>query len=444
MFASERPQSSASQGSTRVSSTQLSLCFAALNAYPAIDPEVPGAIGGVETRAWMLARALSATGRYKVDFVVRHTAPLRHLDYEGVHLRPIVDRLYRMRESVSTRVEKLQTFPFLKFRSFTPALLWQIPFLAACRPFRGSHDPWRPQSVFTTPPADIYCTFGVQSNSATVIASAHAIGKPAVLLLGSDSDLDERYTEGSTFVSPYEDTGHDCWRILREADIIVCQTDWQQQRLKSHFGRDGQIIPNPIDVQEWDDNLNHSDLSSLPPDIADLDRYLLWVGRAERVHKRPQLFAQLARELPDVPCVMILNPREGDLEDEIRRSAPANLRIVPHVPFPQMPKLFAKATALVSTSSLEGFPNVFLQAGLSQVPVVSIRVGGEFLSETGIGTACDGDWSRFVQSVCGVWAAPPTTEALQRARDEVIARHDLPSVVVQLERVLKDAESAKR
>ncbi len=415
-----------------------SLCFAALNAYPAIDPQVPGAIGGVETRAWMLARALAATGRYKVDLIVRHTAPLRQQEYAGVHLRPVIDRLYRLRESVSTRVEKLHTFPFLKFRSFTPALLWQIPFLAACRPFRGKHRLWRADRLFTTPPADVYYTFGVQSNSATVIASAHAIGKPVVLLLGSDSDLDERYTEGSTFVSTYDDTGDDCWRILQQADVIVCQTEWQLARLATHFNRNGTIVPNPIDVKEWDDNLQRTDVGTLPSEIANLDRYLLWIGRAERVHKRPQLFAQLARELPDVPCVMILNTREGDLEDEIRRSVPANLRIVSHVPFPLMPKLFAKTASLISTSSLEGFPNVFLQAGLSRVPVVSLRVGGEFLTETGIGTACDDDWQRFVQAVQNTWNTPPCSDDTENARREVIVRHNLPFVIGALEKVLNE------
>jgi glycosyltransferase involved in cell wall biosynthesis len=427
-----------------VSEPPLSVCFAALNAYPAIDPQVPGAIGGVETRAWMLARALAGAAHYKVDFVLRHTAALRKQEYNSVRLRPVIDRLYRMRESVSTRVEKRGTFPFLRFRSFTPALLWQIPLLAACRPFRSKPDPWRIARVFTTPPADVYCTFGVQSNSATVIASAHSIDKPVVLMLGSDSDLDERYTEQSTFVSPYQDTGRDCWRILRMADVVVCQTTWQQERLKSHFGREGRIIPNPIDVEEWDNHLQRVDASTLPHEIAESDRYLLWVGRAEREHKRPQLFVELARSLPDVPCVVILNPREGDLEDEIRRSAPANLRIVRHVPFPLMPRVFSKAAVLVSTSSLEGFPNVFLQAALSRVPVVSLQVGGEFLSETGIGVACDGDWPRFVEAVRGAWRRPPSADALEQARRTVIARHSLAGVVAQFEQVLKECVPSAR
>ncbi len=419
-----------------MSDSPLSIRFAALNAYPAIDPDVPGAIGGVETRAWMLARALAKSQRSDVDFVVRHTALLRRSEYEGVHLRSVIDRLYRMRESVSTRVEKLRSFPFLKFRSFTPSLLWQVPFLAACRPFRGNSDPWKPQPVFTTLPANVYCTFGVQSNSATVIASAHSVGKPAVLLLGSDSDLDERYVAGSTFISPYEDVGDTCWRIVREADVVICQTPWQQQRLASHFGREGQIISNPIDVEEWDSLRDRNDVGQLPASVTELDRYLLWVGRAERIHKRPQLFLKLAQELPDIPCVMVLNPREGDLEDEIRRSAPANLRIIPHVPFPLMPRLFSKAAALVSTSSLEGFANVFLQAGLSRVPVVSLNVGGDFLETSGVGTAFNGKWEDFLQSIRQRWLAPPNTESLDRARLVVIEQHALPNVVVQLEKIL--------
>lgn len=422
-----------------MSESPVSVCFAAPNAYPAIDPLVPGAIGGIETQAWQLARGLAQANRLSVEFVVRHSGPLRRQEYAGVRLRQITDRLFRMREAVSSRVEKLTTFPFLRFRSFTPSLLWQIPFLAACRPFRRTLDPWQPHDVFTSSPADVYGTFGVQSNSATVIASAHKVGKPAVLFLASDSDLDERYQAGSTFINHYHERGDMCWRILKEADVVICQTPWQQNRLYTHFGREGPIIPNPIDVEEWDANLARPDVSGLPDDVVLLDRYLLWVGRAESVHKRPQLFLKLAQELPRIRCVMILNPREGDLEDEIRRSAPSNLRIVPRVPFPLMPHLFAKAAALVSTSSLEGFANVFLQAGLSRVPVVSLVVGGEFLASSGVGVACDGDWDQFRQRVQSVWDHPPLDAALDRARSEVIRQHALPNIVKQLEQTLLEA-----
>lgn len=384
----------------------------------------------------MLARALAKFPEFDVDFVVRHTAPLRKLQYDGVRLRPVIDRLYRMRESVSTRVEKRRQFPFLRFRSFTPSLLWQIPILAACRPFRGSTEPWKPQRILVDPPADIYCTFGVQSNSATVISSAHQINRPVVLLLGSDSDLDERYTEGSTFVSPYRDVGDTCWRILREADVVVCQTAWQQAKLASQFGREGHIIPNPIDIEQWDADRQRIEFAELPSDVNPLDRYLLWVGRAERVHKQPQLFLKLARELPEIPCVMVLNPREGDLEDEIRRRAPPNLRIIRHVPFPAMPALFSRAAALISTSSLEGFANVFLQAAVSRVPVVSLNVGTEFLAQSGVGETCDGDWERFRGKTQQAWDHPRSSEDLERARNTVLAQHSLAAVSQQFKALL--------
>jgi glycosyltransferase involved in cell wall biosynthesis len=154
------------------------------------------------------------------------------------------------------------------------------------------------------------------------------------------------------------------------------------------------------------------------------------------VHKRPQLFVDLLRELPETKGVMILNPRDDAFESELRRSAPANLRIVSHVPFPAMPLVFSRAAALVNTSSLEGFANVFLQAGLSRVPVVSLQVGGPFLTASGVGVDCEGDWNCFVKAARTAWLSPRSAEELNRARSFVVENHSLPMVVERLMDVL--------
>lgn len=420
-----------------VSQPPLHVRFVALNAYPAIDPEVKGAIGGMETRAWMLARALSQSGWF-VDFVVRHTAPLRQRTHDGVRLRGVIDRLYRVRESVSTRVERKQGFPFLKFHSFAPSLLWQLPLLAACWPFRRKPAGcWTPlPACQASPTPDLLCTFGVQGNSARVIASAREVDRPVVLFLVSDSDLDERYAEGSSFVSPYGDLGHDCWRVLREANAIVCQTEWQQSVLKERFGREATILNNPIDIEGWDAVLTNSKSEFELRELAGWDRYLLWVGRSERVHKRPQLFVELMQQLPEARGVMILNPRDDAFESELRRSAPSNLKIVSHVPFPEMPLFFSRAAALVNTSSLEGFANVFLQAALSRAPVVSLQVGDSFLAVSGAGVDCAGDWTKFVDAAHRAWTASPPPDTLNRAREYVIEHHSLPRVIERLQDIL--------
>ena len=418
-------------------------CLTAFNAYPVIDPAAGGAIGGVETRAWMFARALARLPGTRVSFVVRHSSRPAARAIEGVELVPVVDPLFRMREAVSTMVARSGRFPWIRFNGFSPSLLWQLPIVAADflrrRLTQGAVDYRKPMEPIVSVDADAFLTFGVVNmTSAAVIASAKARGRPAVLFLGSDSDLDERFRPDSDYVSPYGDPAPLCAWIIDQADMILAQTPDQQKTLKERFGRDSLVIANPIDHEEWDR------LAADPlPDAGTggLSRYVLWIGRAEGVHKRPQLMVELARRCPEVSFLMVLNPREPVLEARVRSEAPANLRIVSQVPFPRMPALFRKAAALVSTSALEGFPNVFLQAALSRVPIASLVVAPGFLEESGAGRAFEEDMEGLAAFVRMLWAEAPDAdaEARERARRFVIERNGAEAQVGLLRDALVEA-----
>ncbi|QDU38728.1 Glycosyl transferases group 1 [Maioricimonas rarisocia] len=433
-----------SQADGKQPAEPIRVCFVVLNAFPAINPEVPGAIGGIETRAWMLARTLARRPDIDVQFVVRHTERIRQLEFDGVRLVPIHDRLYRLREAVSTMLERQQRFPWLRFHGFSPALLWQLPILAVWWPWRRlrqrAPDPLRPCPPYTTVEADLLACFGVNVTTATVIASAHATNRPAILFLGSDADLDERYTATSTFVTPYGDPGPICRWAIDHADRIVVQTPSQQQVLRERFGREGTLIGNPIDLEEWDSRLE----TALPPEgIAGLDRYVLWVGRAEGTHKRPQLLVELARKCPELPFVMILNPRDTLLEQQIRRTAPSNVRILDWVPFPQMPAVFRRAAVLVNTSSLEGFSNAFLQAAASGVPIAALEVARDFLEESGAGAEAEGSMERLAEIVRRQWNEPDAAQ-LRKARAYVEQHHALPAQAEQVAAVIPGILSGRQ
>ncbi len=417
----------------------LRVCCLAYHAYPVIEPTAKGDYGGTETRAWLFARGLAAIAGLEVSFVVRSRRPLVQRTYDGVRLIRRIAPLWWLRYRVASRVERVSRFPWLRIRRWSGALLWQIPLLAVVYPFRkGPPNLSRPDRFFTEIEADVFCCFGVHRDSATLIKTAQACGKKSVLFLGANSDLDERYKADSTYVTPYGERAHVCWFALAHADRVVVQTPWQQKTLRERFGRDSVLIQNPIDVAGWE---RAQAGAQTPPEAQGLSRYALWIGRADDFHKRPLLCLDLARRCPEVPFLMVVNPREREIEAQIRSHSPPNVRVVDSVPFARMPLVFAKAAVYINTSvaAYEGFPNVFLQAAASGVPIASLELDHDFVERGRCGLVAHGDLERlaeYVRTVCN--DRRERDEEGARGRQHVREHYDLPAKAAQVAELIRD------
>jgi glycosyltransferase involved in cell wall biosynthesis len=162
---------------------------------------------------------------------------------------------------------------------------------------------------------------------------------------------------------------------LRRADAIIVQTGVQRDLLKANYGRDADLIPNFMDAE--------------PRELPEADRtQVLWVGRL-RPNKRPLLFIELAKSLPTVRFTMIgpRTPGDAALYDTVEAAAAAvpNLDFTGFQPFEQVEKQFDRCRVLVSTSEMEGFPNVFLQAMRRGIPIVSFVDPDGMLAAGGLG-----------------------------------------------------------
>lgn len=401
----------------------MKICFAALNAYPAIDARAPGAIGGIETRSWTFANEIARQPDMDVFCAIRHFATVYQTKYADVTIVPLVDRLLAIRHAVATRVNLTPKFPYLKIKQWSWNLLWQMPLLALCRPFKGKR-PLIPHPVPTLleNPFDVYLAFGVNTASAEVIVTAKKLGRPVILMLGSDNDMDPIFRTKSDLRDQFGTTGHVGHFVLTNVDFVVAQTVRQQEMLKADFNQDSILIENPIDVATWDSRLIQPCRSET---TLGLERFVLWIGRSDDGQKRPQQCLDIANLCPDIDFLMVMNHYDPIVEKRIHRTAPPNVRILDKVPFETMPALFKRAAVLMNTSKLEGFPNTYLQAAVSQVPIASLVVQKDYLESQDLGFCAEGDVEALAQFVRDTWATPRDRARTLAARERVVQRHDL-------------------
>jgi glycosyltransferase involved in cell wall biosynthesis len=148
---------------------------------------------------------------------------------------------------------------------------------------------------------------------------------------------------------------------LRRANIIAAQTEFQAQLLREHHGLSSTVVNMMVEPPRAGTNA--------PKDID-----VLWVSNL-RALKRPELALELARQLPEVKFTLVGGPMPGgEIYYEDMQAAAArlpNVTMLGPVRYAESGALFDRAKVFLNTSSIEGFPNTFLQAWIRGVPVVS-------------------------------------------------------------------------
>lgn len=154
-------------------------------------------------------------------------------------------------------------------------------------------------------------------------------------------------------------------RDARHADVRLSVSRWQQEHLAAEHGVETDYLPNGVDVARCDAG-----------DAARFARYaapgsfLLYVGRNDPV-KNPAEVVRLARQLPDVPVVMVgggLSPET--LAAEAGDPLPDNVTVLGPLPHTAVQDALAACAAVVVTSKREGLPTLVLEAMAHGKPVV--------------------------------------------------------------------------
>lgn len=159
---------------------------------------------------------------------------------------------------------------------------------------------------------------------------------------------------------------------IRNANILLAQTEYQRQQLKKNFKREAVLFYN---------------LVPLPKETLEKDNVftVVWVANFKRV-KRPELFVELSKRFVDergIRFIMIGRSGGFPVKDT------DNLKYIGEQTNDEVDKILASAHVLVNTSEYEGFSNTFIQAWLRKTVVCSMKADPDSLLQKGLGVFCN-------------------------------------------------------
>lgn len=168
---------------------------------------------------------------------------------------------------------------------------------------------------------------------------------------------------------------------LRQADLILVQCKEHKNLLENWLNTTSKVFRNSFNIKEKEYTSGE---------------YILWIGR--RVEwKRPDLFLDLAEYLENEKFIMI-SPKTGNSEKfhskiEERASKIKNLKLIERVPRDRIQEFYDNAKIFINTSEAEGFPNTFIESGISYTPILSYKINPDnFLESENCGYDANGNY----------------------------------------------------
>ena len=365
---------------------KIKLSFISFLAYPLFNEKSDAVFGGAEIDAYNLAKKLAENEKYDITFYVGDFGQKQEERYGSIKVRKFSYMNLEKYTSVSSRLLRR-----LNIISEVLKMDCDVCFVEAYNEMLG----W----VALLP--------GRLKGSKTIFRLAHDL----------DTDLEDAAQKGRLYHFLYR------YGIYR-ADSVISQTEIQKELLKSNLDIDSRVIKNGFFIQD-----------EIP---FDMKKTILWVARAQS-WKRPELFLQLVKQLPEEQFVMVM-PGENDLQKRIKEEARLypNLRFVDFVPFARIQQYYNEAKLFVNTSEYEGFPNAFVQACLGKTPILSFNVNPDsFIEVNGLGYFCSEDMDKAVHFI-----KSSTTKSMadmgEKAMSYVKRNHDISSISLIYEEIIRN------
>lgn len=150
------------------------------------------------------------------------------------------------------------------------------------------------------------------------------------------------------------------WDVQAAArvDHFVANSSFVARRIERYYGRSARVIHPPVDTEAFDPTRTRDD-------------FYLMAGQLT-AYKKPELVIEAFRDLPSAHLVVI---GEGELLKKLRRTAPSNVEVLGHCPFPVLKDHMERCRALIFPG-VEDFGIVPVEAMAAGAPVIAYRRGG--------------------------------------------------------------------
>jgi glycosyltransferase involved in cell wall biosynthesis len=175
--------------------------------------------------------------------------------------------------------------------------------------------------------------------------------------------------------------------LVRKSDIIFVQHEGQKQIL-SQKGIRSVLFPNLID------------LAQLPVISNPTHDYYIFVGWLDNRKGVAELF-KLIEKAPFATFKIIGPPRDksGHFYYEKLKSF-KNVSLLGELSHNETLKYIANSKAMINTSRMEGFPNIFIEAWAYGVPVLSLYVDpGSVIEKENLGEIAYGNLDKLLHSM---------------------------------------------
>jgi len=205
----------------------------------------------------------------------------------------------------------------------------------------------------------------------------------------------------------------------RWTKFFVFQTFRQQKMAKEKLGKDGVVIRNIFYPPE----------SSGGEGKKDLD--VLWVGSFDS-NKNPEGFYEAARALPQYRFGMIAKEVPESYQTLLKKiTALPNVHYFGRIPFQETQQYFSRSRIYLCTSVVEGFPNTFLQAWFSRIPVLSLTFPCDgILTQYGTGKV-SGSQENLVKDIDLFLSDPQLRKSAGEKGWNYVAANHLPEKILE-------------